>query len=89
MELKNVLFIKINNTLPSLLSLIFLKKKEQNKWYIFKITKATSVRLELYCLNQKRREWQPTLMFSPGEFHGQRSLVGYGPWGHKESDTTE
>ena len=24
-----------------------------------------------------------------GEFHGQRSLEGYGPWGHKESDTTE
>ena len=23
------------------------------------------------------------------ESHGQRSLVGYGPWGHKESDTTE
>ena len=27
--------------------------------------------------------------FLPGEFHGQRSLVGYSPWGHKESDTTE
>ena len=25
----------------------------------------------------------------PGESHGQRSLVGYSPWGHKESDTTE
>ena len=24
-----------------------------------------------------------------GEFHGQRSLVGYSPWGHKESDTSE
>ena len=30
-----------------------------------------------------------TPVFSPGEFHGQRSLVGYNPWGHKESDTTE
>ena len=28
-------------------------------------------------------------VFLPGEFHGQRSLVGYGPWSHKESDTTE
>ena len=27
-----------------------------------------------------RREWQPTLVFLPGEFHGQRSLVGYSPW---------
>ena len=25
----------------------------------------------------------------PGEFYGQRSLAGYSPWGHKESDTTE
>ena len=24
-----------------------------------------------------------------GEFHEQRSLAGYTPWGHKESDTTE
>ena len=36
-----------------------------------------------------RREWQPTPVFLPGEFQGQRSLVGYSPWGHKESDTTE
>ena len=28
-------------------------------------------------------------VFLPGEFHGQRSLVGYSSWGHKESDTTE
>ena len=36
-----------------------------------------------------RRKWIPTSVFSPGEFYGQRSLVGYSPWGHKESDTTE
>ena len=30
-----------------------------------------------------RREWLPTPAFLPGEFHGQRSLVGYRPWGHK------
>ena len=28
-----------------------------------------------------RREWKPTPVFLPGEFHGQRSLVGYSPWG--------
>ena len=28
-------------------------------------------------------------VFLPGDFHGQRSLVGYSPWGHKESDTTK
>jgi len=35
------------------------------------------------------REWQPTPVFLPGEFYGQRSPVGYHPWDHKESDTTE
>ena len=28
-------------------------------------------------------------VFLPGEFHGQRGLVGYSPWGGKESDMTE
>ena len=36
-----------------------------------------------------RREWQPIPVFLPGESHGQRSLVGCGPQGRKESDTTE
>ena len=31
----------------------------------------------------------PTPVFLPGEFHGQRSLVGCSPWGCKESDTTQ
>ena len=35
-----------------------------------------------------RRKWQHTPVFLPREFCGQRSLVGYSPWGHKESDTT-
>ena len=34
-----------------------------------------------------RRAWQPIPAFLPGEYHGQRILVGYSPWGHKESDT--
>ena len=36
-----------------------------------------------------RRAWQPTPVFLPGEFHGQRSLTGCSRWGHRESDTTE
>ena len=36
-----------------------------------------------------RRAWEPILVFLPGESHRQRSLVGYSPWGHKESDVTE
>ena len=34
-----------------------------------------------------RRKWHPTPAFSPGKSHGQRSLVGYGPWA--QSSTTE
>ena len=34
-------------------------------------------------------KWQPTPVFLPGEFQGQRSLVGYSPWGLTELDTTE
>ena len=34
-------------------------------------------------------EWQPTPVFLPGKFYGQRSLAGYSPWGHKELNTTE
>ena len=36
-----------------------------------------------------RRKWQPTPVFLPEESHGRRSLVGYSPWGRKESDTIE
>ena len=36
-----------------------------------------------------RRKWQPTPVFWPGESHGQRSLMGYSPWGCKELDMTE
>ena len=36
-----------------------------------------------------RRKWQPTPVLLPGKLHGLRSLVGYSPWGHKESDMSE
>ena len=36
-----------------------------------------------------RKAQQPTSVFLPGELHGQSSLVGHSPWGHKEIDTTE
>ena len=34
-----------------------------------------------------RGAWQPTPVFFPGETHGQKSLAGYSPWGHRELDT--
>ena len=36
-----------------------------------------------------RREWLAIPACLPGEFHGQRSLGSYSPWGHEESDMTE
>ena len=36
-----------------------------------------------------RRAWQPNPGSLPGESHGQRRLVGYNPWGHKEMNTSE
>ena len=47
---------------------------------------ATS--LSLFTFMHWRRKWQPTTVFLPGKLHGQRSLAGCSPWGHRESDTT-
>ena len=44
----------------------------------------TPVRMILW-----RRAWQPPLVILPGESHGQKNLVGYSPWAHKELDMTE
>ena len=37
----------------------------------------------------QRRQWHPTPVLLPGKSHGWRSLVGYGPWGHKQSDMSD
>ena len=37
----------------------------------------------------RRRQWNPTPVLLPGKSYGWRSLVGYSPWGRKESDMTE
>ena len=57
------------------------RKKQRQQ--IEKVTNIENTKIPL------RREWQHTPIFLPGEFHGQRSLPGYSPWGGKESDTTE
>ena len=36
-----------------------------------------------------KKEWQYTLVFLPGESHGQRSLMGYTPWSCRELDMNE
>ena len=44
---------------------------------------------ELLSLPRTITKWQPTSVVLLGKSHGQRSLVGYGTWGSKESDITE
>ena len=44
---------------------------------------------QLLELAQRKRQWHPTPVLLPGKSHGQRSLVSYSPWGHKESGMTE
>ena len=67
-------------------------------WLLFLLV-AQTVRICLQCRRPRfdpwvrkipwRRKWQPTPVFWPGESHGQRSLAGYSPQDHKESDMTE
>ena len=60
-------------------------------WILFKedkrenvVTSFTGTKLSFW-----RRQWHPTPVLFPGKSHGWRSLVGYSPWGHKESDMTK
>ena len=39
--------------------------------------------------NPQSRKWQPTPVLLPAKTLGWRSLIGYSPWAHKESDMTE
>ena len=69
--------------------------REHPKYYVLKFLRLVFITVDSKCifyplsLMSWRRKWQPTAVFLPGESHGQRSLVGYSPQGHKESDTTK
>ena len=49
----------------------------------------TSMQIPWVGKTPRKRKWQPIPVLLPGKCYGQRSLIGYSPWGHKESDTTE
>ena len=55
----------------------------------FPLVQWSIIILDKYSKVMRRRQWYPTPVLLPGKSHGRRSLVGYSPWGHKESDTTE
>jgi len=52
-------------------------------------TNAGDIREPWIGENPWRRAWQTTPVFLPGESHGERSLMGYNPWGHKEYMTEQ
>ena len=54
----------------------------------FRVQKKIHHLFNIFTLQTWRRKWQPTPVFLPEEFHGQRRLLSYNPWGHKELDTT-
>ena len=69
-----------------------LGREELPRWHSGKDSACQCRRLEFDLWVGKipwRRKWQPTPVLFPGESHRQRSLAGYSPWSHKESDTTE
>ena len=51
--------------------------------------KPISMFIYIYICIYWRRKWQHTPVYLPGESYEQRSLEGFSPWGHEESDTTE
>ena len=53
------------------------------------ITISTLFYLEAPPTLSRRRQWHPTPVLLPGKSYGWRSLVGYSPWGLKESDMTK
>ena len=55
----------------------------QSRWWEWPTYPKLHVYLRIVNPFFWRREWQPILVFLPGEFHEQRNLVGYCPWGHK------
>ena len=57
------------------------------RWILYCLSHQGS--LYIYTYIYRRRRWQPTPVFLPGKFLGQRSLVDYRPWNCKELDTTE
>ena len=63
-----------------------VKRKEKER--ISRLQESRNEELKKKCWRRKWK-WQPTPVFLPRKFHGQRSLPCYSSQGHKESDTTE
>ena len=72
-------------TVDKMVSLKF-KSLRLQRWLSGKESGCQSKRHEFDPCVRKiswRRKWQPTPVFLPGKSHGQKSMSGYSPWGHK------
>ena len=72
------------NRMQSWRNKLFWRTETQKNHNVFRTHNLAKVVL-VFC----RRRWHPTPVLLPGKSHGRRSLEGYSPWGHKESDKTE
>ena len=63
--------------------------REMRLFYYSEIDSISFFFIDKSMGNVRRRKWQPTPVFLPGESQGQRSLVGCHLWGRTESDMTE
>ena len=64
---------------------------EKPVWSLKRLPTVRETRLQAFWVGEIlwRRKWHPTPVVLPGKSRGRRSPVGYSPWGHKGSDTTE
>ena len=56
-------------------------------WFFFFFWETLHIVFSTNQWHEGRRKWQLTPVLLPGKSHGQRSLVGYSPWGREELDT--
>ena len=93
-ELSNI-FLQLNFSLGTHIPLVMRNKLRLRKnpfcdlYLLSGRVKIHLVFRKLWGLKPWGRKWQPTPAFLPGKSHGQRSPVGYSPWGLKELDMTE
>ena len=50
---------------------------------VFPLIRPVDQVIPVIHVKRRSRKWQPTLVFLAVNFHGQRSLAGCSPWGHK------
>ena len=90
LHLQNILASIVNSALQAYSQLCLLFSKITGQTVNHKILQLKNLKkIEVTSTLYWRRRWHPIPVLLPGKPHGWRSLIGYSPWGRKESDTTE